>query len=99
MVPACSSIGGGSAKFRSRFPGLSMGKCDQRFPRSRRGHQTTRKGWARASPHPVCSVYGAARVQSALPDTGAMSAAGSTRHEPGSRAGTTRLRPSHHPTT
>ena len=26
------------------------------------------QGLGRASPHPVCSVYGAARVQSALPD-------------------------------
>jgi len=75
-----------------------MGECDQRLPPLATvrptlawwlGYPTTRKGWARASQHPVCSVYGAAWVQSALPDTARCRQQAATRHEPGSRAGTT----------
>ena len=62
------------------------------------GHRQRARAGARASPHPVCSVYGAARVQSALPDAARCRQQAATRHEPGSRAGTTRLRPSHHRT-
>lgn len=67
-----SKYRGGPAKFRSSFPGPSMGKCDKRFPRSRRsgchwpgglGHLTTRTGWS----EPVCIPC--SWVPSALPDS------------------------------
>ena len=81
-----SSMGGGLAKFRSSFPGPSMGERDQRFLRSRRSgrhrpggfsHSTTRKGWgqSQSASRAQCVWRGTGAERS--PRRSTMSAAGS----------------------